>query len=342
MIYFDWRHSLRLGRYKQLIWTFLHFPFHLGLRIFLEGSTQFVTWWKVLETIDSVSNQLSAALESWRDSDQVTTQSFIDQITNTINDVFNVYVPKYAITSEDISRYLTQINETVPDSWWTAEVEGPIESDPIQQALEGILEKIGYALGNSLLAGFKIDGFSGFTNTTASTSEEYDKIEMQVSEINAGKFDLVFKYAFIAAGITLILMNILSIITSPRKWTLWNYINKTINFLVGIVLCLMALITLDAAKYETFSGTPWPLPTILLAFFTVLLIHHLPRPPPVFFGGKKKAGRKPNTEGWEAVRVGYRDKGVDETSVDRGSGQGPETPGPQVVDTSYQGGGGRP
>lgn len=99
-----------------------------------------------------------------------------------------------------------------------------------------------------------------------------------------------FTYSFIAAGLTLIFLNILFIVASKARWTFFSYVRKAVNFLAGIGLCLVTTIKLNEESYVDFAGTPWPLPTLLLVMFTVLVIHHLPQPPPLFFKkGKAKA-----------------------------------------------------
>lgn len=101
-----------------------------------------------------------------------------------------------------------------------------------------------------------------------------------------------FTYSFIAAGLTLVFLNILFIVTCKTRWTFFSYIRKAVNFLAGIGLCLVTIIKLNEESYVDFAGTPWPLPTLLLVMFTVLIIHHLPQPPPLFF---KKGKAVPGT-----------------------------------------------
>ncbi|KAK0611378.1 hypothetical protein B0T14DRAFT_571276 [Immersiella caudata] len=336
MIYFDWRRSIRLGKYKQLLWSFLHFPFHLAMRIFIEGSSQFVVWWKVLETMEVVNEQFMKAMDDLAtlEGDAATanlTDIFVDQIDRTVTDVFNVYVPKYTSTHEVMATYLEEMR-TVPNEWWIASenlTEAGFEADSTFQFIAGNFQKLGIALENSLLAGFKIDGFSGFTNTTVNSNEEADQIQWSIMETNAGKFNLVYKYAFIAAGVTLILMNVLFIITS-RRWKIFDYFQKTLNFGVGIALCL---ITLNLSKSSDYAGTPWPLPTLVLVLFAVLVVHHLPSPPPILFGRKAKAG---GDQGWEAVNMVTTEKKV---SGEGSDGPGVATPGFQETDTLYRGAG---
>lgn len=49
MLYFDSLTREHFGSIRQQIWAFLHFPFHVALVLFLEGTSQFVIWHKMVE-----------------------------------------------------------------------------------------------------------------------------------------------------------------------------------------------------------------------------------------------------------------------------------------------------
>jgi hypothetical protein len=50
-IYFDWMDHEHLKGLRQLTWTIFHFPFHVALLLFMEGSTQFMMWWKAVSGV---------------------------------------------------------------------------------------------------------------------------------------------------------------------------------------------------------------------------------------------------------------------------------------------------
>jgi hypothetical protein len=109
------------------------------------------------------------------------------------------------------------------------------------------------------------------------------------------------------------LMNLLLIASRTKRWTPWNYTRAAFNFLFGIGLCLVSLIQLNAERAWDFQNSPWVLPTLLIAFFTVLVVNHLPRPPPIFFRKRDAAGPEPavggHTSSWDAVgHLGYRSR----------------------------------
>ncbi|KAK3318081.1 hypothetical protein B0H66DRAFT_475599 [Apodospora peruviana] len=302
MIYFDWRRHLHLPRIKQLAWSFMHFPFHLALKLFIACSSQFVIWWKVFEVLYNTTAEFEAAFASVADPNfNVTTEWFVNALESTIGKVFDVYPPKFQDTITAISDSLGTLAEIPADFW-----EGAYpEDDPIYGQLMNVTETLSLAVENSLFATFNINGFSSFTSFNGTEDELQRKVEGQ----NFSKFNTVFTYAFIAAGCTLILLNILFIISRTRNWTPFNYVRKGINFLAGIGLCLISIVvrtpvTEESDQSKMFAYTPWPLPTLLLVFFCILIINHLPHPPPFFFGSKAvPSDNAGGVQEWENIKV---------------------------------------
>ena len=84
---------------------------------------------------------------------------------------------------------------------------------------------------------------------------------------------------FISAGLVLILLMLMAIVSKRRGWSLFNMFRTALVFSIGIGLSLVSLISLNPKLAANFLTTPWPLPTITICFFTVLIITHLPHPP---------------------------------------------------------------
>jgi hypothetical protein len=49
MLYFDTLNRQHFGSFRQQLWSFLHFPFHVALVLCLSGMAQFVIWQKIME-----------------------------------------------------------------------------------------------------------------------------------------------------------------------------------------------------------------------------------------------------------------------------------------------------
>ncbi|KAK4195345.1 hypothetical protein QBC40DRAFT_316548 [Triangularia verruculosa] len=329
MIYFDWRRNLKMPLHKELLWSFLHFPFQLSLKLFILGSSQFVIWWKVIETYLSTNDKfLAALLEGDGPGFNITTSWFVSTINETLIEVFEIYVPKYTVTEASIGTALAKLSE-IPDGFWISinslSDEEALENETVKTIMQTLAELL-IAMQNSLFATFNVNGYAAFESDNTIT--DATELEQKVFDLNWGKFRLVFTYAYVAAGLTLIMMNFLYIISRTRGWTTFNYIRKALNFLVGVGLCLVTLITLNDERVLELWGTPWPLPILVITLFVILVLNHLPQPPPIFFNGtetKRPGGdkRKKEKTGWGVVRqMGFRTGAM-----------------PAEQDISYQGGG---
>ena len=139
------------------------------------------------------------------------------------------------------------------------------------------------------------------------------------------------------------MLNTLFIVSRSKPLSPFNYVRKGINFLIGIGLCLVPLVTLNQEKAQVFTMTPWPLPTLVMTLFFILILNHLPHPPPVFFNGKVKPEKqnvplqtwesKHNSESAQASLVGH------DGSNERKSGYQNVSIHDQDVETGYQGAG---
>ena len=97
------------------------------------------------------------------------------------------------------------------------------------------------------------------------------------------------------AGLVLMLMNLLFIISRMKRWSPFNIFRAVLNFLIGLGLALVSLIQLNDDDASQYQSTPWILPTLCLTFFVVLVINHLPKPPPLFFKRKIRSSKPEGT-----------------------------------------------
>jgi hypothetical protein len=100
-------------------------------------------------------------------------------------------------------------------------------------------------------------------------------------------------------------MNLLLIASRTKRWAPWNYARIALNFLFGLCFCLVSLIQFSEANSWALQNSPWVLPTILIALFTVLVVNHLPHRAPFFFQrGRKQPLRERRL--WSLVRKAGR------------------------------------
>jgi hypothetical protein len=84
---------------------------------------------------------------------------------------------------------------------------------------------------------------------------------------------------YISAGVVLILLMLMAIVSKRRGWSIFNIFRTALVFTIGVGLALVSIISTNPTLAANYLTTPWPLPTITICFFTVLIITHLPHPP---------------------------------------------------------------
>lgn len=196
-IYFDFMRHMHLPPYRQLAWALIHLPFHLVLALFIQGSSQFVIWWKLREIMAKVAADIQgsfAAVAALPDDGTITDYSgyMTEVCANISNRVFLAYPPRYQATWLSVNASLTQLSE-IPNSWWNETerslAEAPLTSanDTRFQLLARPLRQLNLAIENSLFATFK---FTGYENVQKSVAD-VDSLEAKANENNWGKFYLV-------------------------------------------------------------------------------------------------------------------------------------------------------
>jgi hypothetical protein len=159
------------------------------------------------------------------------------------------------------------------------------ESTNQQQAEDTFLELV-YGVIHSIYQtyGFEAPESDGSTTLTAA-----DELQNDYNVIG-----LVFVYFFVAAGMTLVLMGVLNLLTLPRSCFskqglkspgLWA--RNGIFFVVGAAIAgLAALINVDAGY--NLSISPWLLPVIVFGLVIVLGVQYIRWPQKTLTGEGKE------------------------------------------------------
>ncbi|OWP04586.1 hypothetical protein B2J93_4865 [Marssonina coronariae] len=240
MLYFDWINRDHFGSFREGIWAFLHFPFHLALVLLVEGAAQFIVWRKVVEVVREVNKRFLAAEMSFTG----TSSSLLAQLlSNVTTEVFEKYNPVFPRSLKDSEKALYAIGNSTFRS--------------IEQLKE--ISTLFAVIQDSIFDGFGIEP-PEIEHTDPDPNEEWSK--------NADAFKLIFIYFFVASGITLILMNALNFLSRPKP-TRGDYGRIAINFILGIGLASLASIVNTTQGFE-YAQSAWILPTVALAFVLVM------------------------------------------------------------------------
>ncbi|KAI0193801.1 bacterial low temperature requirement A protein-domain-containing protein [Astrocystis sublimbata] len=314
MVYFDWmaNHST-LGGIRQALWAVFHFPFHLLLLLFMEGSSQFVQWWKILEALAWARDQFvegAAHAQDYLDPNDSPTQYVVDFLNTTVTKIFERYTPTYVNTEYEVERVLEEIG-TIPDEWWSDTNGSTKYSAYYQELYDNSTDELSTAISNSILVNFKIDPMSGIDvgeNTNITTNTQLQTVALQQT---SSRFAITFAFTFISAGLTLLFMTFLFIIGRPRRsWSVSVAIRIGLFILISIAISLVVLVAYDEQD-TSYINSPWLLPTLALAYFIVVILTHFPRKPtPATFAfwrrararTQRKVKRTDANAGFEGVR----------------------------------------
>ncbi|KAI1069888.1 hypothetical protein LB507_008169 [Fusarium sp. FIESC RH6] len=305
LVYFDWMKNPYLPKFRQQLWTIIHYPLHLALCLFIQGFTQLVIWTKVFNVMKTIDPMAGINEDDYdiKDESEVTTKIIRDIFAKIVQNFFNLFTPQYLATQEAVTESLDQLS-TVNDTFWvpffdyalTGQGEDKLNATELKITTEA-LQGLGNAMKHALLEKFKIslvkevEDYNTAHNITDMTGTE---LEADLARRLNDRFHLIFNYTYIAAGVSLIIMVGLAAMSRTTRWSKWAIVRHTIFVLLGIGTSLVAVVKYNderAAKYQT-SG--WMIPVITLVWVVVLVLTHLRNPPPLFFKGSKSFWSKNN------------------------------------------------
>ncbi|KAF3021630.1 hypothetical protein E8E14_014093 [Neopestalotiopsis sp. 37M] len=312
-LYFDWMHEEdSMSTRHQVWWAALHLPFHIALVLLLEGSNQFVIWARVQEGVAVAISKLVSV------RDKLPDEPTSAQVSQALGDVVKPFITKYQPADvleawQGVNKSLTDIAE-LPNSLWTEEHSSADEADYEHWMSE--LQELLYTMVNAVYNAFGIEA-EVETETGAATEEHGEYVQTQATHAIGLRFSLVFVYAFACAGIVLMFLTIMHIISKRKGWTIFNVARTAVCLALATGLSLVPLLTRNEAYMETFMGSSWMLPSILLCYFTVLVLTHVPHPPVAgtvrrIVGGGRQRGAYREVE---EHKVGLKDGGSQVTEV---------------------------
>ncbi|KAH7160951.1 hypothetical protein EDB81DRAFT_332783 [Dactylonectria macrodidyma] len=298
LVYFDWIKTSYLPTFRQQIWSILHFPFHLAMVLFMQGFTQFIIWSKIMDTLSTLS--LDSVFDDVDKLAKATTEVVVDSLYTMINKFFEDYPPKYTATIDNVQWAVGNIS-LLPDSFWpdlatyiTTLDDNDVTNETQFYDFFSNFMNMSTSMENSLIETFGIDLVEEVTDANKNVTES--GLESEVNAKMWARFDLVFQYAYIAAGVTLIIMTLLTIVARTKSWSKWGIFRTGIFLALGVGLSLVSTIHFNQTAAYNYKNSPWLLPTICLVWFLVLAITHIRNPPPLFFKRSQSFFNKPKYE----------------------------------------------
>ncbi|KAF4450896.1 hypothetical protein F53441_6035 [Fusarium austroafricanum] len=287
LIYFDWMKNPYLPKIRQQLWALLHYPLHLALCLFIQGFTQLVIWTKIFDVLQHIKTN-SALLEDANLMAKATTKMIGDELRKVVDKFFESYTPQYLTTwntAEDALKNISTINDTF---WPQLAKNGPALADKDPEEFQIVYDSITSLLNamiNALLETFKIDLAKELVadNKGKGIKTTDAEFENKLNDKMGLRFQLIFNYTYIAAGISLILMVFLAVISRTTPWSKWAITRHTIFTLLGLGTSLIALLRYNEGATMDYVKSAWMLPAITLVWLVVLVLTHIRNPPPLFF-----------------------------------------------------------
>ncbi|KAG8669817.1 hypothetical protein FPOAC1_009216 [Fusarium poae] len=305
LIYFDWMKNPYLPKFRQQLWTIIHYPLHLALCLFIQGFTQLVIWTKVFNVIKTIDlfkdiNEDDIPADSIND---ITTKIMRDIFESIVQSFFTLFTPQYIETQEAVITSLDELS-TINDTFWPpffnwaeTQLDEDMPDAKQFQILSDSLQGLGNAMRNALLETFKINlvnevqDYNKANNITEQTGAEF---EADLASRLDARFHLIFNYTYIAAGVSLIIMVALAVMSRTTRWSKWAITRHIIFVLLGIGTSLVAIVKYNQERAEKYQTSGWMIPVITLVWVTVLVLTHIRNPPPLFFKGSKSFWSKEN------------------------------------------------
>ncbi|KAH8663550.1 bacterial low temperature requirement A protein-domain-containing protein [Tricladium varicosporioides] len=248
MIYFDWMNRAQFGTFRQELWAFLHFPFHLALVLLVEGTAQFIIWRKIAEVVARINTLFSTTGRTFLSTGDTNSVTLSTLFVNATNTVYAEFPPKFARTIYETQNAIHTIGNATFNS--TEQSQG--------------ISTLFSVIRDSIFDSFNIEPPEKKMKRMAVVADDpNDEWERHMEA-----FKLIFVYFFIASGLTLILMNILNTISRP-KTTRGDRIRICVYFVFGVLLASVAsLVTTDTGFGSAQSAIV--LPTVALVFVFVM------------------------------------------------------------------------
>ena len=225
-------------------WALMHYPFHIALVLFMEGTSRFITWRNALEMVDYVSGEWSLAYDTFSYDPSLLADSYYN-ISSILFPALEADVSKYNITPWlDLLRESTDPDDIYyyADEIWAIFVSATFKFFKISASKKA--EKTAEITGEK-------DAYGALYNT------------LEV-------YDLVFVYFFLAAGLTLIIMAVL-LVLSKKRMVLGDWLGAALRAVMGSGIALIAVVSANTDRQIIFLYSPWMGPCVMLGLLVVVL-----------------------------------------------------------------------
>jgi hypothetical protein len=267
----------------------------------MEGATQFILWWKIVELIDHVSAEFLSAFRLAESDTTNIASAMVRHLNRTINHIWERY-PHDLLVSHFHREALLQTIGTFPDAHRLRDFSTPeaLEGNPAFSTFTEAFRALKPTTLNSILRNLNIDEIAD-----AGWQDRPESYEQHAFDDAAHRFDLVYIYVFCAAGTALVLMELLHLLSQPPRLAMMAAQK-------GVALGVVLLGGVSRHQTHTrFMATPWIIPSICLVLLVILVVIHGSRWVPLW--RSSKGGSATTSVRWtepQSEVEGVRDTGT--------------------------------
>ncbi|KAH8641494.1 hypothetical protein IG631_04435 [Alternaria alternata] len=264
-------HEEHFGTIKQQVWASLHFFLHITLVLVLQGVSYLIMWVVALIRMDNVDGKFREIEALSVNGAYANGTLFANALRQKIDTYLWNTIPK----GVDASKALA--------TWNSSLIVLAQSFDTLQKDKANLtaVDMITTSLNNaeSMAIQTMFDSLSISVPKTAKTTTE--KVENKVFD-KAGllkkyetRFELVFDYVFLSAGLAIVFMAIITFISLPdRKRHLRQYMRLLFSVILGLAICLICLVDTNKPSQKHYMESNWMLPTICIIFAVCVLVSH--------------------------------------------------------------------
>ncbi|RII21724.1 hypothetical protein CUC08_Gglean000891 [Alternaria sp. MG1] len=271
MLYFDRMHEEHFGTIKQQVWASLHFFLHITLVLVLQGVSYLIMCVVALIRMDNVDGKFREIEALSVNGAYANGTLFADALRQKIDTYLWNTIPK----GVDASKAL--------ETWNSSLIVLAQSFDNLQKDKANLtaVDMITTSLNNaeSMAIQTMFDSLSISVPKTAKTTTEnvLNKVFDKASLLKKyeTRFELVFDYVFLSAGLAIVFIAIIAFISLPdKKRHLRQYMRLLFSVILGLAIYLICLVNTNKPSQKHYMESNWMLPTICIIFAVCVLVSH--------------------------------------------------------------------
>ena len=267
MLYFDQTEVEKVGTIRQLIWTIVHFPYHVSILLLVEGVSQLSVWRKLIDYWDSLGNILFLIPDP---TDEETLKQYLEYVQENMTqfvDVFNEGLNHLKYVPPDLSANLTNL-----EYFWNQTFEPGVNVTNATNDAYETLNAIYFQGAVFAAENFGVEAPEAMVEHATDPTQILDALITQT-------FQTIFLYFFVCAGLSLILTGVLFLFGKRHK-VRGDYLNIFFRTLMGVGLTLVSIMATSNNpdyqwSYSIYFDSPWILPTATIVFAVVVIVDNI-------------------------------------------------------------------